>query len=106
MLYTPVLRSTILRSVRATPRSIAALPRPQSFARRPVLVTPTLLLQRRSVASSVSGKPASQTFKHAGLNIKEEAGNSAADLAKMIASANLMEDDLSKGSSTFVRDQS
>ena len=39
----------------------------------------------REVASSVSGRPASQTIEHAVTNVKEEVGNSAADLAKSIA---------------------
>ncbi|KAJ3849504.1 hypothetical protein EV368DRAFT_67384 [Lentinula lateritia] len=39
----------------------------------------------RPVASTVSNKPASQTFDHAALNIREEAGNTAADVAKSIA---------------------
>ncbi|KAJ4477098.1 hypothetical protein C8R41DRAFT_773146 [Lentinula lateritia] len=39
----------------------------------------------RSVASTVSNKPGSQTFDHAALNIREEAGNTAADVAKTIA---------------------
>ncbi|KAF8582289.1 hypothetical protein K439DRAFT_159477 [Ramaria rubella] len=47
-------------------------------ARYPLLVT-------RSVASSVSNKPGSQTFPHAAQNIREETGNSAKDLAKTIA---------------------
>ncbi|KAF5367595.1 hypothetical protein D9757_010646 [Collybiopsis confluens] len=39
----------------------------------------------RTAASTVSNRPASQTFDHAALNIKEEASNSAADVAKTIA---------------------
>ncbi|KAH8099568.1 hypothetical protein BXZ70DRAFT_942344 [Cristinia sonorae] len=39
----------------------------------------------RGVASQVSGRPGSQTFEHATTNIKEEVGNSTADLAKSIA---------------------
>lgn len=43
----------------------------------------------RTVASSVSGRPGSQTLGHAALNIKEEVGNSAIDAAKTIAGGNL-----------------
>lgn len=43
---------------------------------------------KRGVASQVSGKPGSQTFEHAATNVKEELGNSAAELAKSIAGAN------------------
>ncbi|GAW02972.1 mnn4-regulates the mannosylphosphorylation [Lentinula edodes] len=73
---TGVARTTFSRSARFhTPIRIAALainkPRPTIFV--------------RSVASTVSNKPASQTFDHAALNIREEAGNTAADVAKSIA---------------------
>ncbi|KAH7909853.1 hypothetical protein BJ138DRAFT_1154252 [Hygrophoropsis aurantiaca] len=39
----------------------------------------------RFVASSVSGRPGSQTIQHARQNVKEEVGNSAADWARSIA---------------------
>lgn len=39
----------------------------------------------RTAASTVTNRPASQTFDHAALNIAEEAGNSASDIAKSIA---------------------
>ncbi|KAF8827450.1 hypothetical protein HHX47_DHR4000416 [Lentinula edodes] len=73
---TSVARTTFSRSARFhTPIRIAALainkPRPTIFV--------------RSVASTVSNKPGSQTFDHAALNIREEAGNTAADVAKSIA---------------------
>ncbi|EJD53104.1 hypothetical protein AURDEDRAFT_54788 [Auricularia subglabra TFB-10046 SS5] len=45
----------------------------------------SLVLQRRHVASTVSGRPASQSLPHAAQNIKEEVGNSAADLARSLA---------------------
>ncbi|KAF5373608.1 hypothetical protein D9758_000966 [Tetrapyrgos nigripes] len=51
-----------------------------------------LQLHRRTVASTVTNKPASQSFDHAAQNIREEAGNSAADLAKVIAGANMTND--------------
>lgn len=52
----------------------------------------------RSVASLVSGRPGSQTLDHAALNVKEELGNSAADLAKVIAGANVTDDSVSNSS--------
>lgn len=61
------------------------------------------MLVSRSVASSVSGRPASQTMGQAALNIKEEVGNSAADLAKVIASANMTNDTVAPQKETFVR---
>ncbi|KAK7038220.1 hypothetical protein R3P38DRAFT_2515979 [Favolaschia claudopus] len=48
-----------------------------------------LLQQRRTEANQVGLKPGSQTISHATQNIKEEAGNSASDIAKMIAGANV-----------------
>jgi len=51
----------------------------------------------RTVASSVSGRPGSQTLGHAAQNIKEEVGNSAADAAKTIAGGNLTADYISPG---------
>jgi len=58
--------------------SLHSLQRSSPKARIPLLAT-------RSVASSVSNKPASQTVSHAYTNAKEESGNSAKDLAKKIA---------------------
>ena len=58
----------------------------------------------RSVASSVSGKPGSQTLEHAATNIKEEVGNSAADLAKVIAACNVTREAVGPtGADSFVR---
>ncbi|KAJ7578535.1 hypothetical protein C8J56DRAFT_968232 [Mycena floridula] len=45
------------------------------------------LVHARTVASVVSSIPASQSFKHAALNVKEETGNAASDVAKMISAA-------------------
>ncbi|KAJ6622891.1 hypothetical protein B0H10DRAFT_2011909 [Mycena sp. CBHHK59/15] len=70
-------------------------------ARHRLAVRPTLcnspFLHARTEASSVGLKPGSQTLSHARQNIKEEAGNSAADLAKAIAGANVYGDGV-KGS--------
>jgi hypothetical protein len=56
----------------------------------------------RTAASSVSGRPGSQTIEHAATNIKEEVGNSAADLAKRIAAANMTSDAVKPNQRTFV----
>ena len=75
--------------------------KPTPLARPATLLRPTVLSmvnpnaamwQVRSVASSVSNKPGSQTLEHAATNIKEELGNSATDLAKKIAGSNLIVD--------------
>ncbi|KIP12289.1 hypothetical protein PHLGIDRAFT_62022 [Phlebiopsis gigantea 11061_1 CR5-6] len=46
----------------------------------------------RTAASQVSGRPGSQTLEHAAENIKEEVGNSTADLARTIAGGNYFDD--------------
>ncbi|KAF7337874.1 hypothetical protein MVEN_02010400 [Mycena venus] len=73
------LRSTFNRSPLAARHRLGIRP----------AVCSTPLLQIRGEASSVGLKPGSQTLSHARQNIKEEAGNSASDLAKMIAGANV-----------------
>ena len=42
-------------------------------------------IARRNEATAVTGRPASQTIEQAALNLKEEVGNSARDIAKSIA---------------------
>jgi hypothetical protein len=70
----------------------------------PRLLPPTpMRLIARGAASSVSGRPGSQTLGHAAENIKEEVGNSTADLAKVIAGSNYTSDTVSPTSTTFVR---
>lgn len=58
--------------------------------------------QKRGVASSVSGRPGSQTPAQAAQNVKEEVGNSAADLARTIAGGNYHRDDVTPEERTFV----
>ncbi|THU80223.1 hypothetical protein K435DRAFT_768161 [Dendrothele bispora CBS 962.96] len=60
------------------------------------------LQHRRTVASTVTNKPASQSFDQAALNIKEEAGNSAADIAKVIAGVNMTNDAVKTGKDSFL----
>lgn len=57
----------------------------------------------RGAASHVSGRPGSQTAGQAAQNIKEEVGNSTADLAKAIAGGNVFQDAVAPTSRTFVR---
>ncbi|TFK30273.1 hypothetical protein FA15DRAFT_663664 [Coprinopsis marcescibilis] len=84
------LRSGLLRQ---TPFKVSKVPliRPPSLLRPPTNLKPTFI-QLRTVASSVSGRPGSQTLEHAATNVKEELGNSATDLAKAIAGANMASD--------------
>ncbi|KIL67170.1 hypothetical protein M378DRAFT_74364 [Amanita muscaria Koide BX008] len=85
----PILRTTTLlrgHSVGAFRyQSTAPLKLARPMPRVTLAVKYTGAILSRSVASSVSGKPGSQSLKHAATNIKEEVGNSAADLAKVIA---------------------
>lgn len=85
-LFRPLLRSA---AIRKNPRLPFRCPPPS--LRRPAVygATSAALLQTRSVASSVSMRPGSQTLEHAATNVKEELGNSASDLAKVIAGANV-----------------
>ena len=94
--FRPILRSI---AVRKTPLAI----RPTACQNR-LSVTATLL-QARTVASSVSMRPGSQTLEHAATNVKEELGNSAADLAKVISGANVTTDSVSDTESFVSRDK-
>jgi hypothetical protein len=73
-------------------------------ARPPVIQRPApwAMLAARGAASSVSGRPGSQTPSQAATNIKEEIGNSAADIAKTIAGANNTMDSVRPTTDTFV----
>ncbi|KAF8891336.1 hypothetical protein BD779DRAFT_197513 [Infundibulicybe gibba] len=89
-LFRPILRSAF----RNVPYSL------QKPIVRPLLA-PTFL-RARTVASSVSGRPGSQTFEHAATNIKEEVGNSASDLAKVIAGANITSHSVAPTGTSFL----
>ncbi|PCH37696.1 hypothetical protein WOLCODRAFT_95656 [Wolfiporia cocos MD-104 SS10] len=56
----------------------------------------------RGTASHVSGRPGSQTARQAAQNIKEEVGNSTADLARAIAGGNVFQDAVSTTNRTFL----
>ncbi|KIK97514.1 hypothetical protein PAXRUDRAFT_218731 [Paxillus rubicundulus Ve08.2h10] len=78
----PLSRSPPLRnaSLRTPPRFQNA-PRPTT--RLAAITLPKVYV--RFAASSVSGRPGSQTLDHAKLNVKEEVGNSLTDWARSIA---------------------
>ncbi|KAM5532947.1 hypothetical protein V8D89_013413 [Ganoderma adspersum] len=68
-------------------------------------LSPRLLTNQlpvRGAASSVSGRPGSQTLEHAAENIREEVGHSAADLAKSIAGGNVYTDNVEPAQQTFL----
>ncbi|EPQ57896.1 hypothetical protein GLOTRDRAFT_109938 [Gloeophyllum trabeum ATCC 11539] len=90
-------------------RAPLALRRPTSIARPSAhsFIVKSLLplssaVHARGVASSVSGRPGSQSVQHAAQNVKEELGNSAADLAKSIAGGNLTVDNVAPTQQTFL----
>ncbi|KZV71609.1 hypothetical protein PENSPDRAFT_743060 [Peniophora sp. CONT] len=63
---------------------------------QPARVSPTLkLVMARGAANQVGSRPGSQTFEHAGQNIKEEVGDAARDMAKSIAGGNYPSDSIS-----------
>jgi len=80
-------------------RSFPTAARLHTLSRAQLLAVP---LFARGVASSVSGRPASQTAQHAATNIKEEVGNAATELAKSIAGANLPVDNVKPMNDTFL----
>lgn len=89
-LFRPVFRSTAFRSTSLR-------------VGRPVVASFRVQLQsRRGAANSVTNQPGSRTLEHAATNIKEEVGNSAADLAKIIAGANVTSDAVKPTDKTFV----
>lgn len=81
---------------------------PQSLRLKQTDILPRLSTTRpagiifRGAASSVSGRPGSQTLEHAAENIREELGNSTADLAKTIAGGNYYSDSVQPKNNTFV----
>lgn len=80
-LFRPILRSATIRNIPRTHRGPTCIPRPAIIS-----LTST---HTRHVASQVTNRPGSQSIEHAATNVKEEIGNSAADLAKVIAGANV-----------------
>jgi len=73
-----------------TARALKPQIKPQRFGLP--LATMPMLQFKKSVATSVGSRPASQNLKHAALNIREEVGNSAADAARSIAGGNMATD--------------
>ncbi|KAF8559751.1 hypothetical protein OG21DRAFT_1402578 [Imleria badia] len=60
------------------------------------------LLQARFAASSVSGRPGSQTIEHARQNVKEEVGNSLTDWARSIAGGVFTVDSVKPTKDSFI----
>ena len=102
-IFRPLLRTSVYRNPRIIARAgIPALRRPM-----PIVcpqIPGTSLLQKRLAASSVTNRPGSQTLEHATINVKEELGGTASDVAKIISGANVNTDSVSdgKGTESFV----
>ncbi|KAI0647573.1 hypothetical protein C8Q79DRAFT_960215 [Trametes meyenii] len=94
------------RGLSTSPSSLSPLGR-TSILNLKTLSSPTISAFRsglivRGAASSVSGRPGSQTAAHAAQNIREEVGQSAADLAKSIAGGNVYQDGIEPTQQTFL----
>jgi len=96
--FRPLLRTAALRQGNPTAFRTS---RPVPIAPVALGLTSTLL-HARTVASQVSGRPGSQTLEHAATNVKEELGNSASDLAKAIAGANVTQPITDSSADSFV----
>ncbi len=83
-LFRPILRSSAIR-----PAVFISKNRPLPISRPTSVGLTSTIIHARYVASQVSNRPGSQSIEHAATNVKEEIGNSAADLAKVIAGANV-----------------
>jgi hypothetical protein len=73
---------------------------PRSTARLVAINLPQVYV--RFAASSVSGRPGSQTLDHAKLNVKEEVGNSLTDWARSIAGGVFTVDSVKPVKDSFV----
>ncbi|EDR03320.1 uncharacterized protein LACBIDRAFT_307419 [Laccaria bicolor S238N-H82] len=89
VLSRPILRSL---AIRKAPQLASSLRRPIPLVRPSILGANPAVLQVRWEASRVSMRPGSQSLEHAATNVREELGNSATDLAKVIAGANVAGD--------------
>ncbi|GJE90793.1 DUF3429 domain-containing protein [Phanerochaete sordida] len=95
-----LLRRNLATSTVKSPL-LAVKQAPLLRAATPVVYNPSQYAIR-GVASQVSGRPGSQTIEHAAENVREELGNSAADLARTIAGGNFYEDTVKPRSETFL----
>ena len=99
--------SSALPALRRAPMSLRRPLATSPFVTPSIARTAPSLLRNslflRGAASAVSGRPGSQTVGHAAQNIREEVGQSAADLAKSIAGGNVFADNVEPTQQTFVR---
>ncbi|THH16146.1 hypothetical protein EW146_g4433 [Bondarzewia mesenterica] len=102
----PTLRRAALRrappTLRAPYSRLAPLTQPLRLPTSQILRLASAFQQCRGVASSVSGRPGSQTVEQAALNVREEMGNSTTDWAKSIAGGNFRTDSVVPTQHTFL----
>ena len=102
-MFRPLLRTSVCRNPHIIARAGVPVLRGSMPSARPQILG-TSFLQKRLAASSVTNKPGSQTLEHATINVKEELGGTASDVAKIIAGANVTTDSVSdtRGTESFV----
>jgi hypothetical protein len=100
-LFSPFSRAATLRRASIAVRCPPQLRDPSRFAARPAAINLTQV-HARFAASSVSGRPGSQTIEHARQNVKEEVGNSLTDWARSIAGGVFTVDSVKPSKDSFV----
>jgi hypothetical protein len=68
----------------------------------PFLLRVRIKVPVRAAVNQVTNKPGSQTIEHAATNVREEFGNSAADIARSIAGGTLNTETLKPKEWSFV----
>ncbi|KAF9227705.1 hypothetical protein BS17DRAFT_672275, partial [Gyrodon lividus] len=96
--FRPLSRSAPLRNAPLALRFSSHSQNASRFAALPA----ALQVHARFAASSVSGRPGSQTLDHAKLNVKEEVGNSLTDWARSIAGGVFTVDSVKPAKDSFV----
>ncbi|KIJ68598.1 hypothetical protein HYDPIDRAFT_24858 [Hydnomerulius pinastri MD-312] len=97
----PLSRSAARRSAPLALRRPTQFQTVSRFAARPAALN-LAQVHARFAASSVSGRPGSQTIKHARQNVKEEVGNSLTDWARSIAGGVFNVDSMKPAKDSFL----
>lgn len=103
-LFGTLSRTTALRRTPLALRRSSQFQSSFQFTARPAAVN-LAQVHARFAASSVSGRPGSQTIEHARQNVKEEVGNSMTDWARSIAGGVFTVDSVKPTKDSFVRRQ-
>ena len=100
-LFSPFSRAATLRRASLAVRRPPQLQDPSRFAARSTSIN-VAQVHARFAASSVSGRPGSQSIEHARQNVKEEVGNSMTDWARSIAGGVFTVDSVKPSKDSFV----